>query len=123
LSIACHLFKNQIACIFLAYKTVKAKPNPFQHRNGGCPEGINKFRPILILCNCGLGKAKIHIQLCSAFMPIADAMKKQIAMERRLFFKVCMNCGAKNPIKATRCRKCGRSNELRLKNRQTGPKK
>ncbi|MDG6933645.1 MAG: 50S ribosomal protein L40e [Nitrososphaerota archaeon] len=56
-------------------------------------------------------------------MPIADAAKKQLAMERRLFFKVCMNCGSKNPLVATRCRKCGRSDSLRLKNRQTGPKK
>ncbi|MEM0075517.1 MAG: 50S ribosomal protein L40e [Conexivisphaerales archaeon] len=56
-------------------------------------------------------------------MPIADAAKKQLAMERRLFFKICMNCGAKNPYSAKRCRKCGRSDTLRLKNRQTGPKK
>lgn len=59
----------------------------------------------------------------AAGLPIADAAKKQLAMERRLFFKVCMNCGSKNPLVATRCRKCGRSDSLRLKNRQTGPKK
>ncbi|MDG6929061.1 MAG: 50S ribosomal protein L40e [Nitrososphaerota archaeon] len=56
-------------------------------------------------------------------MPIADPAKKQLAMERKLFFKICMNCGAKNPYKADKCRGCGRSNALRLKNRQTGPKK
>jgi large subunit ribosomal protein L40e len=56
-------------------------------------------------------------------LPIADAAKKQLAMERRLFYKICMNCNSKNPISSTRCRKCGRSDTLRLKNRQTGPKK
>lgn len=56
-------------------------------------------------------------------MPIADPAKKQIAAQRRLYFKICMHCGAKNPITAKRCRKCRRKNTLRLKNRQIGPKK
>ncbi|MGA1975431.1 MAG: 50S ribosomal protein L40e [Conexivisphaerales archaeon] len=56
-------------------------------------------------------------------MPIADSGKKAIAMERRLYFKICMSCGSKNPIDAVRCRKCKRSNTLRVKNRTTGPKK
>jgi len=56
-------------------------------------------------------------------MPIADPVKRQIAMQRRLFFKICMHCGAKNPISAKRCRKCKRNDTLRLKNRQIGPKK
>ncbi len=55
-------------------------------------------------------------------MPITDAFKKQIAQQRRLFFKICFTCGAKNPIAATRCRKC-RSGQLRLKNRTLGVKK
>ncbi len=55
-------------------------------------------------------------------MPIADAAKKQIAQKRRLFFKVCLRCGARNPIDATRCRKC-RTGDLRLKNRSVGLKK
>ena len=55
-------------------------------------------------------------------MPITDVMKKQIAQKRRLFFKICMRCGAKNAIDATRCRKC-RSDDLRLKNRAMGVKK
>jgi large subunit ribosomal protein L40e len=55
-------------------------------------------------------------------MPITDATKKQIAQKRRLFFKICLKCGTKNNIRAERCRKCG-SRDLRLKNRQVGPKK
>ncbi|MCL4437042.1 MAG: 50S ribosomal protein L40e [Thaumarchaeota archaeon] len=55
-------------------------------------------------------------------MPITDAVKKQIAQKRRLYFKICLRCGSKNPISATRCRKC-RSPDLRLKNRALGVKK
>jgi large subunit ribosomal protein L40e len=55
-------------------------------------------------------------------MPIADATKKQIAQKRRLFFKVCLRCGARNPLNAERCRKC-KSKDLRLKNRSVGLKK
>ncbi len=55
-------------------------------------------------------------------MPITDPLKKQIAQKARLHFKVCFVCGAKNPMAATRCRKCHGSN-LRLKNRTLGIKK
>jgi len=39
-------------------------------------------------------------------MPITDATKKQIAQQRRLFFKICFKCGGRNPISSDRCRKC-----------------
>ncbi|HJT48723.1 MAG TPA: 50S ribosomal protein L40e [Nitrososphaeraceae archaeon] len=55
-------------------------------------------------------------------MPITDTVKKQIAQQRRLYFKICFKCGAKNPISSERCRKC-RSNHMRLKNRTLGVKK
>jgi large subunit ribosomal protein L40e len=55
-------------------------------------------------------------------MPIADATKKQIAQQRRLYFKICFRCGGKNPISASRCRKC-HSDQMRLKNRTLGAKK
>jgi large subunit ribosomal protein L40e len=55
-------------------------------------------------------------------VPITDAAKKQIAQKRRLFFKVCMRCGAKCAITADRCRNC-RSSDLRLKNRSAAAKK
>ncbi|MGI0078633.1 MAG: 50S ribosomal protein L40e [Nitrososphaerales archaeon] len=45
-----------------------------------------------------------------------------MAQKRRLFFKICLRCGSKNPITATRCRKC-KSEALRLKNRALGVKK
>ncbi len=54
-------------------------------------------------------------------MPITDTFKKQIAQRRRLFFKICWKCGARNAITAERCRKC-RSDQLRLKNRALGAK-
>ena len=55
-------------------------------------------------------------------MPIADSTKKQIAQKRRLFLKVCLRCGARNALQASRCRKCHAS-VLRLKNRSVGLKK
>jgi len=55
-------------------------------------------------------------------MPITDVTVKQIAQKRRLFFKICLRCGRKNPITATRCRKC-RCSDLRIKNRALGVKK
>lgn len=55
-------------------------------------------------------------------MPISDVTKKQIAQKRRLFLKVCLHCGARNALAATRCRKC-RTSDLRLKNRSVGLKK
>ncbi|MDQ4072765.1 MAG: 50S ribosomal protein L40e [Thermoproteota archaeon] len=55
-------------------------------------------------------------------MPITDVVKKQIAQKRRLFFKICFKCGAKNPIGGDRCRKCHGS-QMRLKNRTLGAKK
>ncbi|HEY9493131.1 MAG TPA: 50S ribosomal protein L40e [Nitrososphaeraceae archaeon] len=55
-------------------------------------------------------------------MPITDAVKKQIAQQRRLFFKICFRCGGKNPFSSVRCRKC-HSRQLRLKNRTLGAKK
>lgn len=57
-----------------------------------------------------------------SIMPITDVTKKQIAQQRRLFFKICFDCGAKNPIGGSRCRKC-RSSHMRLKNRTLGAKK
>jgi large subunit ribosomal protein L40e len=55
-------------------------------------------------------------------MPIADVTKKQIAQKRRLFLKVCLRCGARNPLDAERCREC-KTSDLRLKNRSVGLKK
>ena len=36
------------------------------------------------------------------------------AEARRLIKKICMKCSARNPVRATRCRKC-KSKALRLK--------
>lgn len=55
-------------------------------------------------------------------MTITDAFKKQLAQKRRLFFKICLKCGARNSIVAERCRRC-RNIQLRLKNRTLGAKK
>ena len=55
-------------------------------------------------------------------MPVTDPEKKQIAQKARLHIKICFTCGARNPISATRCRKC-HNNYLRLKNRTLGVKK
>jgi len=55
-------------------------------------------------------------------MPITDVIKKQIAQKRRLYFKICMKCGRRNPISASRCRGC-KSSSLRKKNTSLGVKK
>ena len=55
-------------------------------------------------------------------MPIADPLKKQIAQKARLHMKICISCGARLDITATRCRKC-KSSSLTLKNRALGIKK
>jgi len=47
-------------------------------------------------------------------LPIIDPFKKAIAQKRRLFVKICRECGARNAATATKCRKC-RSKNLRWK--------
>ena len=55
-------------------------------------------------------------------MPVADPLKKQIAQKARLHMNICISCGCRLDMSATRCRKC-RSTQLRLKNRALGIKK
>ncbi|MDH5361688.1 MAG: 50S ribosomal protein L40e [Nitrososphaeria archaeon] len=50
-------------------------------------------------------------------MPIRDPTLLQIAQKRRLYFKICRRCGARNPPGAVKCRKC-RSYNLRWKRRE-----
>ncbi|PKP51088.1 MAG: 50S ribosomal protein L40e [Candidatus Altiarchaeales archaeon HGW-Altiarchaeales-3] len=38
--------------------------------------------------------------------------------EVRIFKGVCMRCNARNPLKATLCRKCGKTNTIRRKNKK-----
>jgi len=45
-------------------------------------------------------------------------MAKFKEAEVRLFKGVCMHCNAKNPIGATKCRKCGKVNKIRRKSRK-----
>jgi large subunit ribosomal protein L40e len=47
-----------------------------------------------------------------------DPAVKEIVERRRLIKKVCMNCCARNPIKATQCRKCGYKG-LRMKAKES----
>lgn len=55
-------------------------------------------------------------------MPIADPILIQLAQSRRLFFKICRKCGAKNSISAEKCRRC-HSYNLRAKKRMLKAKK
>lgn len=48
--------------------------------------------------------------------------KKFLAQHYKLFYKLCRNCGAKNPPDAEKCRKC-KSKNLRWKKRTLGLKK
>jgi large subunit ribosomal protein L40e len=52
-----------------------------------------------------------------AKLPITDPIKKAIAQKRRLFVKICRDCGARNAASAVKCRKCRRKN-LRWKKRE-----
>ncbi len=56
-----------------------------------------------------------------ATMPITDVYKKRIAQEKRLYLKICRDCGARNSKNALKCRKC-RGNNLRPKKRVIGAK-
>ncbi len=38
--------------------------------------------------------------------------------EARIFKGVCMDCTAKNPVKATKCRKCGKVYTIRRKSKK-----
>ncbi|MEJ2250474.1 MAG: 50S ribosomal protein L40e [Candidatus Lokiarchaeota archaeon] len=49
-------------------------------------------------------------------MPLDDPEKKRIARYHLLMKSVCRRCGALNPIKARKCRRC-HSKDLRLKKR------
>ncbi|MEM1540649.1 MAG: 50S ribosomal protein L40e [Candidatus Bathyarchaeia archaeon] len=50
-------------------------------------------------------------------MPIMDPFKKTLAQQRRLYVKICRECGARNATAAVKCRKC-RSKNLRWKKRE-----
>ncbi len=48
--------------------------------------------------------------------------KRALAQRYRLYYKICRNCGARNPPSAVKCRKC-KSKNLRWKKRMKGMKK
>jgi len=47
-----------------------------------------------------------------------DQSVREIVEKRRLIKKICMKCNARNPIRATHCRKCG-YNGLRMKAKES----
>ncbi len=47
-----------------------------------------------------------------------DLEDLEIAYRHRLYYKVCRDCGAKNPLKAIKCRRC-RGKNLRAKKKGT----
>jgi large subunit ribosomal protein L40e len=48
---------------------------------------------------------------------LTDTFLIQLAQRRRLHYKICRKCGAKNSPDAEKCRKC-RSRNLRWKKRE-----
>ncbi|MBU4201926.1 MAG: 50S ribosomal protein L40e [Candidatus Altiarchaeales archaeon] len=42
--------------------------------------------------------------------------------EIRIFKGICMECNAKNPLGATKCRKCGKTDKIRRKNKKMAAK-
>ncbi|MBD3254089.1 MAG: 50S ribosomal protein L40e [Candidatus Lokiarchaeota archaeon] len=49
-------------------------------------------------------------------MPIEDPFKRKIVRYHLLEKSVCRRCGALNPLKAKKCRRC-RGKDLRIKKR------
>lgn len=47
---------------------------------------------------------------------------REIARQKRLYYKICRSCGVRNAPSATNCRKC-RSKNLRWKKRELAIKK
>ena len=45
-------------------------------------------------------------------------MAKFPEAEKRLFKGVCMSCNANNPLKATKCRRCGKVAKVRRKSKK-----
>ncbi|MHA1339993.1 MAG: 50S ribosomal protein L40e [Promethearchaeota archaeon] len=54
-------------------------------------------------------------------MPIKDPIKRKIAAYHLLYKSVCRRCGALNPLKAKKCRRC-HGKDLRPKRREVGTK-
>ncbi|MHA1933515.1 MAG: 50S ribosomal protein L40e [Promethearchaeota archaeon] len=50
-------------------------------------------------------------------MPIDDPVKRRIARYHLLYKSVCRKCGALNPVKAKKCRRC-HSKDIRPKRRE-----
>jgi len=50
-------------------------------------------------------------------LPITDLFKRTLAQQRRLYVKICRECGARNAGTAVKCRNC-RSKNLRWKKRE-----
>ena len=47
-------------------------------------------------------------------MPVTDPEKLRIALEHRFGYLICRKCGARNPPRAEKCRRC-KSKNLRPK--------
>lgn len=55
-------------------------------------------------------------------MPVSDPLQREAAKKNLLNVKICMNCYARNPITATKCRRCG-SKRLRYKRAKLAAKR
>ncbi|MGQ4892720.1 MAG: 50S ribosomal protein L40e [Candidatus Njordarchaeia archaeon] len=55
-------------------------------------------------------------------MPVSDPILRDIAKKNLLNYKICMNCYARNPVTATKCRRCG-SKRLRYKKAKLAAKR
>ena len=60
--------------------------------------------------------------LCLPFIVIIPEMARFKEAEIRIFKGICMECNAKNPLGATKCRKCGKTGKIRRKNKKMAAK-
>ena len=51
-----------------------------------------------------------------------ETMAKFVEAEARIFKGICMNCNAKNPVGATKCRRCGKTYKIRRKHKKKAAK-
>jgi large subunit ribosomal protein L40e len=69
------------------------------------------------LSELSFNRSKLCPGSCVFYLPITDPIKKSIAQQHRLHFKICRDCGSRNSASATKCRKC-RGHNLRWKKRE-----
>jgi len=76
-----------------------------KHNSAGKPSGLTR--------NYSVCPHSLEVIM----MPVADIEKRRLAQHYQLYKSICRYCGATNPLKAKKCRKC-KNKDIRPKRRQ-----